>query len=414
MDNDNQTNKQLLAVYLLTLVNSLGFAILIPVLPFMLRSWDVIDWLYGLILATYSIAQFWAAPIFGTLSDKYGRKRLLLISQLGTLLAWLILCFAWFVDQYDEQSTPWPLILLIGSRVLDGLTGGNSSVANAYLSDIVPPDKKVKYFGYLGAIMGAGMIVGPAIGAYTMATPLGYLATAIFSIILSLVTLILIYFFIPATNQTLDKNIKMEWLKPFRVIKAIADYKDKVVVRNVLITRLGFSATMAAYTSVIVFFLLDNFELSKIEIGNFLMFIGAASIFNQLLLVKRIIQTLGEPQTLAVGMILLGVGLSTFPIIDNFYLFITIYYFVNLGFSITVPVIKSTLSNQSSEKEQGKIMGLDESFSALMMGIMPIVATYLYGELGSNSFFIWSVLAMLTLTFLILACNKLKRIFKLY
>ena len=94
-------------------------------------------------------------------------KDCLLISQLGALLAWLILSFAWFVDQYSEQSTPWPLILLIASRVLDGLTGGNSSVANAYLSDIVPADKKVKYFGYLGAIMGAGMIVGPAIGAKT-------------------------------------------------------------------------------------------------------------------------------------------------------------------------------------------------------------------------------------------------------
>lgn len=412
MDSTNNINRQLFAVFSLTLVNSLGFTILIPVLPFMLRAWNTVDWLYGVILATYSLAQFWAAPIFGTLSDKYGRKRLLLVSQFGTLLAWLLLALIWFIDEFDVSHASLPLVLLVVSRVLDGVTGGNTSVANAYLSDIVPAEQKVKYFGYIGAIMGAGMIIGPAIGAYTMASSISYLATAIFSIVLSVITLLFIYFFVPNSNQALNPNARIEWLKPFRVINAIAEYKDRIVVRNVLITRLGFSATMAAYTSVMVFFLMDGFELTKIEVGNFLIFVGVASIVNQLLLVKRIIDILGDPLTLAAGIVLLGAGLFTFPLITNFTLFVAVYYFVNLGFSITIPVIKSTLSNQSSEQEQGKIMGLDESFSALTMGIMPILATYLYGVIGSDSFFVWSAIAMSTLIFLILACSSLSNMFR--
>lgn len=412
MDSTNNINRQLFAVFSLTLVNSLGFTILIPVLPFMLRAWNTVDWLYGVILATYSLAQFWAAPIFGTLSDKYGRKRLLLVSQFGTLLAWLLLALIWFIDEFDVSHASLPLVLLVVSRVLDGVTGGNTSVANAYLSDIVPAEQKVKYFGYIGAIMGAGMIIGPAIGAYTMASSISYLATAIFSIVLSVITLLFIYFFVPNSNQALNPNARIEWLKPFRVINAIAEYKDRIVVRNVLITRLGFSATMAAYTSVMVFFLMDGFELTKIEVGNFLIFVGVASIVNQLLLVKRIIDILGDPLTLAAGIVLLGAGLFTFPLITNFTLFVAVYYFVNLGFSITIPVIKSTLSNQSSEQEQGKIMGLDESFSALTMGIMPILATYLYGVIGSDSFFVWSAIAMSTLIFLILACSSLSDMFR--
>lgn len=412
MTRQYKINRQLFAVFSLTLVNSLGFTILIPVLPFMLRAWNATDWLYGIILATYSLAQFWAAPIFGALSDKYGRKRLLLVSQFGTLLAWLLLALIWFIDEFDISHASLPLVLLVVSRVLDGVTGGNTSVANAYLSDIVPAEDKVKYFGYIGAIMGAGMIIGPAIGAYTMASSISYLATAIFSIVLSMITLLFIYFFVPNSNQALNPSAVIEWLKPFRVINAIAEYKDRIVVRNVLITRLGFSATMAAYTSVMVFFLMDGFELTKIEVGNFLIFVGVASIVNQLLLVKRIIDILGDPLTLAAGIVLLGAGLFTFPLITNFYLFVAVYYFVNLGFSITIPVIKSTLSNQSSEQEQGKIMGLDDSFSALTMGIMPILATYLYGVIGSDSFFVWSAIAMSTLTFLILACSRLSNIFK--
>ena len=116
--------KRLLPVFLLTYVNTLGFSLLIPVLPIIVRNWHMPDWTFGVLLAAYNLCLFWAAPIFGQLSDQYGRRKLLLFSQAGTLLSWVAFAGLWFLDTGYGVDPVWLVVMLMLIRVIDGITGG--------------------------------------------------------------------------------------------------------------------------------------------------------------------------------------------------------------------------------------------------------------------------------------------------
>ena len=397
--------KKLLPVYLLTFVNTLGFSLLIPVLPIVVRDWNMPDWTYGLLLAVYSLCLFWAAPIFGRLSDQYGRRRLLLLSQAGTLASWVAFAGLWFLDSGMGLDALWLMILLMLIRIIDGVTGGNNSVLQAYLSDISSEKERAAFFSYTAAVFGVGMIIGPAIGAYTMATSIDYLATAIFGVFMSLVTLVAIHFHLAESLQQTAPKVKIQWLQPFRLGKAFRDLHEQPIIQNVMVVNLLQSAALAAYVSIIIFYLIDQIGLKETEVGHFLFLVGGFAIFNQLVMVKPIVERLGSAKALALGLILMALGLAAISFIQNLWLLILVYYFLNLGISICVPTMKAVVSNETAEDERGEMLGLFESINSLMFGIMPIVATAIYAGLMSWSFILWGLLAGLGVIYLATRCQ---------
>lgn len=396
--------QKLLPVFLLTFVNTLGFSLLIPVLPIIVRHWQMPDWIYGVLLAVYSLCLFWAAPIFGQLSDQFGRRKLLIWSQTGTLLSWLAFTGLWFLEFDLGLHTTWLLSLLVLIRVIDGITGGNNSVTQAYLSDIASDDEKAAFFSYTAAVFGIGMIVGPAIGAYTMATPIGYLATAIFGSLLSLITLLALYRWLPETLENPAPQQSIELLRPFRLARSLKDLSEQPIVQNIMLVNLFQSAALGAYVSILIFFLIDQIGLTETAVGNFLFVVGGFAIFNQLLMVKPVVAKLGSSRALALGLILMALGLSILPFLHSLWSVIPVYYFLNLGISICIPTMKAVVSNASSTHKQGEMLGLLESINALMFGIMPIVATAIYSGLVSRSFLLWASLAGLGCIVLITRC----------
>lgn len=403
--------KKLLPVFLLTFVNTLGFSLLIPVLPIVVRDWQMPDGIYGVLLAVYSLCLFWAAPIFGRLSDQYGRRRLLLLSQAGTLVSWLAFAGLWYLDTGLELGALWLVVLLMLIRIIDGVTGGNNSVLQAYLSDVSSDDEKAAFFSYTAAVFGVGMIVGPAIGAYSMASPVGYLATALFGVVLSLVTLIAIFFMLPESLQSHAPKSPVDWFKPFRLGRSLRDLADQPVVQNVMVVNLLQSAALAAYVSIIIFYLIDQIGLSETQVGNFLFVVGGFAIFNQLVMVKPIVERLGSARALALGLVLMTVGLAALPLLTSLWVLIAVYYFLNLGISICIPTMKAVVSNETAAEKQGEMLGLFESINSLMFGIMPILATLIYAGLQSASFLLWALLAGLGVVFLATRCQGvLKRV----
>ena len=141
--------KKFIPAYFLTFVNVLGFSILMPILPFIVDRYGAPKWVYGLLITCYAAFQFIGAPFLGALSDRKGRKQILLISQAGTLLSWFLFLFALFLPDMWVYGISIPLIVIAFSRLLDGVTGGNTSVTNAYVSDITTRKEKSYIFGYL-------------------------------------------------------------------------------------------------------------------------------------------------------------------------------------------------------------------------------------------------------------------------
>lgn len=196
-----QKNKSLLTIFLIVFIDLLGFGIILPLLPFIAQKYLASSLTIGFLTATYSFFQFVFAPILGYLSDRFGRKKILIISQFGSMIGYFILAFA----------NNLPLIFL--SRVIDGVTGGNISIAQAYIADVTDKKNRAKGMGLVGAAFGLGFIFGPSIGG--LLSKISYSVPAFLAGCFSLITILTTYFFLKETvdlkTTTYSKKINLNW-----------------------------------------------------------------------------------------------------------------------------------------------------------------------------------------------------------
>ena len=199
-------------------VGTLGFSIVTPFLVVLVIQWGGNSLIYGLVAATYSIFQFFGAPLLGRMSDHVGRRKVLQLSQLGTLLSWGVFLTAFAIPDtvlLDVNSRFWgefaltlPLVVVFFARAADGLTGGNVSVSNAYLSDISPEDDRAKNFGKLAVSGNVGYVVGPALGGILGATLLGSFLPVLAAFVISAVALVLVrYGLVDVTPATIPEAL---------------------------------------------------------------------------------------------------------------------------------------------------------------------------------------------------------------
>ncbi len=200
-------HRKFFPAYLLNFANSLGTTVLMPILPFIILGNGAPKWVFGLFISLYSIFQFIGSPVLGAMSDRLGRKPVLLISHVGTLLSWFIFLGALYSPKYELWGTMLPLWIIGVSRILDGLTGGNTSVANAYVADITTRKEKLYIFGYIGGITGVAMMLGPGIGGFTASRELGHAGTILTAIFISVITLISIFAWLKE-SLPVEKRVK--------------------------------------------------------------------------------------------------------------------------------------------------------------------------------------------------------------
>jgi MFS family permease len=398
--------RKLFPIILLTFVNVVGFSVLFPVLPDIAEAYAPEAYrgiVYGSLISAYAACQFLAAPILGSLSDKYGRKPILLISQLGTTVSWLIFGTAYFVPEIlVGNGFLLPLIIVALSRVVDGVTGGNISVAQAWISDSSSVSEKTKAFGIMGATFGMGFLIGPAIGGLTNATPVGYLGTAIFSFVLSFITLVSMYVSLPEslTAENRDSELHINFWQDINVFHTITLFKDNALVFYLLIMRLFFALVFASVTTLIVLILEQQYGLSSIYLGLVLSVMGLFGILNQAIIVHRVADRIGDLKTiyasftvLLIVMILIAFLPGTVIIAGRdigLYLFIFFIFLMMLGTSLGMPTFKSVLTSHAHPKRQGMITGVDESLLSLGQAVTPIIAGGLYTVIGPYTLLIYA------------------------
>jgi MFS transporter, DHA1 family, tetracycline resistance protein len=401
--------KGLSSVLFLSFVNMLNFSVLFPILPFIVKTFNGSPVVYGILISTYSFFQFLGAPFLGALSDRYGRKPVLLISHAGTVGGWVLFGLSYFLPTTMIGPLALPLLMIGASRFIDGITGGNSSVAFAYLSDISSPSQRSKVFGFSGAAMGLAILVGPAIGSLTSSSPIGYLGTAIAAGGISLLTMVWMFFFLTESLPPDKRSTSVTWnpLYHLNIFEKIRSYKGKNHINTLFLTRILFGLVFSGYTAIVVLFIIDRFQLGQGQLGWFLLFLGSFLIFNQGFLVKRFVKRFGNLKTLLIGLGFLGVGLFLVITTRSLLIYILFYYILNLGFSLTMPTFKALLSEAVSDDKQGEVMGLDESIMALMASISPTLTGALYGVFGGLVF--WLMALIIVGTYLMVRKVHLKR-----
>ncbi len=394
----------------LTFVNVLGLTIFMPVLPFIVEDFGAPTWVYGLLLASYPAAMFFGSPILGELSDRIGRKPVLLFSQAGTLLSWIIFACSYFVAQISDISAVWPIAILLIARITDGLTGGNISVVNAYLADITPEKELTKVFSKIGAITGFAVIAGPAIGSFSSSTRIGYLGLALVAILISSVTLYLIWRYL---QESLQKPARIKRsqsrLSQINIVSRLRHLHTRKGGKYMLALNAGFGLVMAGYSSIIVLFLIDNFSLTQTQVGTFMLIVGVTLIFNQYVIVPPVASKLGDLKTFLLGMVFTSAGLLLITLTNNFWLFVALYYSLNLGLSLVLPTGKSLVAKSVRHEKQGEVQGIDESLRSASRAIMPLIMGAIYGVYAYKSFYILSVLAIfVVLAFVFFGTNRIQ------
>ncbi|MFC1616198.1 MFS transporter [Patescibacteria group bacterium] len=397
---------RLIPVYLLTFVNTIGFTILIPVLPFIVDQYHGGALTYGFLLSAYSLSQFLATPLIGSLSDKFGRRPTLLISQAGTLLSWVIFGIAYFLPNIGIAGIALPIIIIGFSRITDGITGGNISVTNAYIADITAPKERTKIYGQMGAVMGFGFIIGPVLGGFSATTSIGYFGTVLTAAFISLVTLILIYLYLAEslTDENRVPHLEIHLLKELNILGRIREVSENGIIKKLFIKRFFFSFAFACFTATFALYAMEFLELSVGGLGVLMLVIGIFSIINHAVIVHQMEKIFQNEKTFFIGQIIMTIGMALIALKPDLTFFIILMFISNLGLALSMTTLKTMVTNESPPGKLGRITGIDESITAGNNGIAPIFASFIYGFI---TFYAYGIFALFLLMPLII-CPLIK------
>lgn len=349
-------NKSLAIIALIAVVNALGYGIVIPILYSYSKRFGLSDFQNGLLFSIFSICSFLATPIIGRMSDKYGRRPLLLISIAGTAISFFMQAFA-----------PGAIFLFL-ARALDGLTAGNISVASAVISDTTKPQDRAKGFGIIGASFGFGFVFGPAISALTV----GISPSLPFIIagIISLIALLATFFILPETNKNLGQTHSGKFFDFGKLYHSLFDPNVGKTLLVGLITTLAFSCSMMYGFQP---FARQVLHLSDSQISTLFVVFGLIGLVSQVLIVPNITKKLGLKKAFSGAIFGVGIGFLAMYFSTTAFVFILASIFLGLANSIVGPLIQTLLSRETDEKSQGSIMGLNSSYQNIGQIFGPIL-----------------------------------------
>ena len=408
----NMLKSKFLPVYLLTFVNGLSFTLLIPVFPFLIKFYDQPEIVLGLLAASYSFFQFFGTPILWDLSDKYGRKLVLFLTQWGTLLSWMLLAWAYFLPSQELFSLILlPVWVIFASRVIDWLTWGNMSVVSAMVADLTTPEERSTVLGKNSAVIGITLIIWPALWAFSMSTAWGYLGTAILGGTVSLITLIVMFFLMKETliESKRRKDITISY-RDLNIIKKLRKYWGIQRLQFSVWMKLFFNTGFAMYTTVSVLYLMDVFWFTEMTVGYYLIITWSFLIFHQAVSISPIVKKIGDLNWLLLGQLSMWFGFIWMWFSGSIYLYTFFYFFAVLGIALSWTTIQALFSKSADEKSQGEIMWIAGSLESIFSIIWPLLWTLLYAI--THDFFyqwVWMLPILWLVFFLIFYKKKLSK-----
>lgn len=389
--------KQHFIIFLILITEVLGFSLVLPFLPLFAQDMGASALVVGLLLTTFSFFQFVSAPIAGSLSDKYGRKPLLLISQVATMISFITLGLA---------GSLWMLFL---SRAIDGLLGSNATIAKAYLSDITPRKDRSKVFGISGVAFAIGFMVGPLLGGTIAQT-----SYAIPSFIAAGITFASIIFTVIALPETItrqkkiaaskksDKKIKIELLN-FNQIK---HYFQNPAVNQQLIEFATYTFSMAIFTSNFAIYARQKYNANTQQIGLIMTAIGATSVVFRGYLLPKLIDKFNERHLERVGVSLMILGLLLTIFSSSFTQQLLVIWLFATGAGMNYPLMMGDISRSVDEKEQGAIIGVANSLDSLAHIAGPLVGGALLTTVFPDSMLWATIISLLICLYLIFKEHK--------
>lgn len=356
-------NKALIVILATVAIDAIGAGLIFPILPELLTQLTEggdIGFLYGAMLAVYAVMQFIFSPVLGALSDRFGRRPLLLLSLAGTLIDYLVMAF-----------TPLGWVLVVG-RAMAGITSANMAVASAYITDITPPEERAQRFGLIGAVMSTGFIIGPVIGgvmgAWWLRSP--FLVAALFNGINLAVAL----FVLPESHKASDEKFDFKQLNPLAPLVWLWNFKPLLPM---VVVSVVFGLIAAVPGTIWVFYGADRFGWDSVHIGLSLSVFGVSGALAQAFLVGPLTKRFGDLGTLMIGVAFDALAYTLMAFAYQSWMGYALAPLFALG-GVAMPALQSLLTSRVSDEQQGQLQGVLASLMSLAGIVGPVLTTAIF------------------------------------
>jgi MFS family permease len=362
-----------LAVLMTTaFVDMLGFAMVFPLLPFYALRFEAAEWVIGWMIASFSIMQLASAPVWGRLSDSFGRRTSILFGLGTSAIAFVIFGFA---------GSIWMLFL---SRLVQGFGGGTTGVLQAYVADVTEPKDRAKALGWLSAATGAGVMIGPAIGS--LAFKLGTEAPGLVAAALCAVNIAFARRWLPESypghERSRDQQRGRALPRSIRsMVFEILREPGAEVARLIWIYAAGMLGFMSM-TGVLALYLASDFGITEESIFIFFVYVGAIGVIMRAVMLGKLIDWLGEVKLMRVGAGLLALGLLVIPLPRSIVTLGLVLGLVPIGTACLFPALSALISHRAAKHELGQTLGVQQAFGGVARVIAPIWSTAAFQGLG--------------------------------
>jgi DHA1 family tetracycline resistance protein-like MFS transporter len=373
--------RPLLIIFLTIFVNLVGFGIIIPLLPFYAATFGASPLVIGLLFAVFSLCQLVAAPALGDLSDRYGRRPILVFSLAGTVVSFVMLAVAHSVT------------MLFAARMVDGLSGGNISTARAYVADVTAPKDRARAYGLIGAAFGMGFIFGPALSG--VLARVSYTAPIWAAAGLTLVATAMAWLWLPESVHRARAGTG----NPFRYLPAML---ERPIVRRVLLIDFTYWFGFAIFQTTFALFVARRFGFDAPKTGYFFAGFGAFGAVIQGGFIRPIVRRLGDKPTFMLGLGCGALGLIACTLAHSVLIFTIALVPLAFGIGFGHPTVSSLVSLVARADEQGRVQGAAGAVESLGRTIGPVWGNASLDAVGDSTPYI-SAAAALLLTLLITA-----------
>ena len=356
----------LIPLFLIVLIDVLGMTIILPLLPFYSESLGASPFVIGLLVSVYGLCQFISGPILGQASDKVGRKKILVLSQIGTCIGFIMLALS--------NNLFWVFL----ARIIDGITAGNISVAQAYIADVTEPKDRTQAFGMLGSAFSLGFMIGPALAGFL--SDYGPHAPIYLAAFLSFTSFMATLTILPNTeiHKATEPGQKL-------AAKNILKFLRKKEVAPYLVQFFVFIFAFAFFMSGFAMFLGERFQFEGKafgikEVGYVFTFMGTVSLIVQMGFLKKLSTKFGESNLVIMGFLSMAIGYFIIGETLTLPFLLTAITISSFGSCILRPSLTSQITKHVSRDQQGAVLGVAQSLQSIAQVMAPMIGGYLIGQ----------------------------------
>lgn len=377
-------NKQLFSIFLIVFIDLLGFSLILPLLPYYAQTFGADATMIGFLTASYAAAQLISSPLLGRLSDRVGRRPVLLISIAGSVAGFVLLALA---------QNLWMLFL---ARIVAGFTGGNISVAQAYITDVTDEKNRTRALGLIGAAFGLGFIIGPALGG--ILGQWGYAVPAWAAAGMAVLNFLMVLLWLPESLTSEKKALlAVKRRAPF-TLSALIGALRRPLVGPLLHTRFIYGLAFSTFQGIFTVYALERFDLGSTQTGYILAYVGLISTITQGGLIRVLTNRFSDRQLLVWASVGMAVGLLGWGLSPSVGLLLVALLPIAVSGGVLNTVINSAITKSVEPVEVGGTLGLASALESLTRVISPSAAGILLAKVGTGA---PGILAAIIMTWLV-------------